>query len=309
MGAMGLIYPDAELDLAQAASEAGILPSLSSYSSRSPADVAKACPGPKIYQVYMLADPGLACENLQLAKEHGYTAIAVTIDTAAQQARDAFERWNVFGLGGGVPWRTKLEFARHPRWLRSQRLFRDGPTDIERRAKARGMPLSPTFLDDLIRKDVTWDDVARLAASWDGPVAVKGIMRADDARRAADVGATAIIVCNHGGIPMDGAPPSLDMIADIRAEVGDAVEIIQSGGLRRGSGIAKAIALGADACMTGRPFAYGLAAGGKGGVEQVIKLFRRDYIDTMRLCGCRTIADVRRLELRFPARHVPGGSR
>jgi L-lactate dehydrogenase (cytochrome) len=304
MGALGVIDPDAELDLARAAHDAGILFALSGYSSRSLEEVAKVCPGPKIFQVYMLSDKGLAAEYLQLAKLHGYSGIAITVDTAAQQRRDPFERWNVFGVGGPTPWHTKLSFARHPRWLARQRRVKGPSTDVERRAALRGTPMGPDFHENLIRKDVGWNEIASVAAAWNGPVAVKGVLTVEDARRAVNAGATAIVVCNHGGIIMDGAPPTLELVGEIRAALGDKIEIIQSGGLRRGDGIAKAIALGADACMTGRPFAYGLAAGGQAGAAHVTNLFRRDFADIVRLCGCRDIDEVRQISLRDREGHA-----
>lgn len=300
MGGLGMIDPDAEYELAKATSEAGIMFSLSSYSTRSLEEVAKVCPGPKLFQVYMLADEDLAEEYLRLAKVHGYSGIAVTLDTAAQQIRDPFQRWNVYGVGGGIPLKTKLAFARHPRWVHRQRELKGLLTDVERRSLERGATLGPTFHEELIRKNVEWEDIRRLAVRWGGPLAVKGVLTVEDARKAADAGATAIIVCNHGGIIMDGAPPTLDLIADIRAAVGDNMEVIQSGGLRRGSGIAKALALGASACMTGRPLAYGIAAGGKQGAAHVISLLRKDFEDVMKLCGCRTIAEARAMMLRMP---------
>jgi L-lactate dehydrogenase (cytochrome) len=301
MGALGVIDPDAELDLARAASEAGVLFTLSHCSTRSLEDVARVCPGPKLFQVYMLSDKGLASEYLELAKAHGYLGIAITVDTAAQQRRDAFERWNVFGVGGRTPLKTTLSFARHPRWLRRQRKLKGLWTDVERRALLRGASGGPAFHQGLIRKDAGWDEIAAVTARWNGRVAVKGILTVPDARRAVDAGATAIVVCNHGGVIMDGAPPTLELVGEMRAALGEKIEIIQSGGLRRGNGIAKAIALGADACMTGRPFAYGLAAGGQRGAAHVIRLLRRDFEDIMRLCGCRNIDDVRQISLRLPS--------
>ena len=154
MGGLGMIDPDAELQLAKAASDAGVMFCLSSYSARPLEEVAKVCTGPKMFQVYMLADDGLAREYLGLAKDHGYGAIAITLDTAAQQVRDAFQRWNVYGMGGGIPLSTKLAFARHPRWIRRQRLLRGAMTDVERRVRARGEVIGPTFYEEMIRKDV-----------------------------------------------------------------------------------------------------------------------------------------------------------
>lgn len=300
MGGLGMIDPDSELELAKAASDAGILFVLSSYSTRSLEQVAAVSTGPKIFQVYMLADEGLGEEYLRLAAEHRYNGIAITLDTAAQQTRDPFQRWNVFGMGGGIPLKTKLAFARHPGWVRRQKVLGGISTDVERRTLARGGTLGPTFHEEMIRKDVGWDDIAKIAKKWSGPIAVKGVLSAEDARRAVDSGATAIMVCNHGGIVMDGAPPTLDLVEQIKATVGSGIEVIQSGGLRRGAGIAKALALGADAVMTGRPFAYGLAAGGGEGAAHVIGLLRKDFEDMVKLCGCRSIAEVQAMTLRNP---------
>lgn len=301
MGGMGMIHAEAELALARAASKAGILFGLSAYSSLSMEQIADACPGPKMFQLYLMSDRGLTNELISIAKEKGFNGLAVTMDVAAQPDREPVSRWNSFGLEGGIPMSTKIEVARHTAWLRNQKALGGVLTDVERRVRAKGGAVGPDFYVTLNRNDFTWVDVAAVAKAWNGPLAAKGVLCADDAKRAVDAGATTIIICNHGGIALDDVAATLSMVEEIVAAVGDKIDVIQSSGLRRGGGIAKALALGAKACMTGRPFAYGAAAGMESGVSHVIELFRRELQDAMKLCGAADTAAAKDIELRIKA--------
>jgi len=137
---------------------------------------------------------------------------------------------------------------------------------------------------------VTWDDLKWIRQAWNGPIVIKGIHTGEDARRAVDIGADALVVSNHGGRQLDRVPPSLQVLPEVVAAVGDRIEVLLDGGIRRGSDIVKALCLGARAVMIGRAYAYGLGAAGSAGVERIIDILRADMIRTLKLLGCPSIA-------------------
>ena len=152
-----------------------------------------------------------------------------------------------------------------------------------------------------IASPARWEDFAWLREQWDGPIAAKGLLTADDARRAVDAGVDAVVVSNHGGRQLDSVAPSMAALVEVVAAVGDQVEVLVDGGVRRGADVVKAVALGAKAAMVGRAWAYGLAAAGRPGVDRVIALLRQDIDRTMRLAGAATVADIDRTLVRVPA--------
>jgi L-lactate dehydrogenase (cytochrome) len=157
-------------------------------------------------------------------------------------------------------------------------------------AAARGLAME--YVNQQFDRSVGWEDAAWLARLWDGPFVIKGILSADDARRAADIGATAVWVSNHGGRQLDGTVAPVDCIQSIRKALGDHFEIVVDGGIRRGTHVLKALALGADACALGRPCLYGLAAGGEKGVAHALKLLRDELQRAMALSGCAAMSDI-----------------
>jgi L-lactate dehydrogenase (cytochrome) len=159
-----------------------------------------------------------------------------------------------------------------------------------------------SYINDQLDRTVTWDDAAWLAEQWDGPFVIKGLQTAEDAKRAVDAGASAIMISNHGGRQLESAPAPVDCIVPIRAAVGDSLELIVDGGVRRGTHIIKALALGANACSTGRGYLWGLSAGGQKGVERALELYRSELLRDMALLGCTKISDI---NAEF-VRHVAG---
>jgi L-lactate dehydrogenase (cytochrome) len=148
---------------------------------------------------------------------------------------------------------------------------------------------------------VTWEDLEWIRRAWDGPIVIKGIHTRDDARRAVDVGANALVVSNHGGRQLDSVPPTLRILPEVVASVGDQVEVLLDGGIRRGSDIVKALCLGARAVMAGRAYAYGLGAAGGAGVARAIEILRADLIRTLKLLGCPSVAELDRFYVDTPA--------
>jgi L-lactate dehydrogenase (cytochrome) len=187
-------------------------------------------------------------------------------------------------------------FATHPYWTMHLALNPDFELkNVAHRVGELGKMGTTSliaYVNEQLDQTVTWEDAAWLAAQWDGPFVIKGIQTAEDARRAVDAGASAIMISNHGGRQLEATPAPVDCIQPIRAAVGDALELIVDSGVRRGTHIIKALALGADACSTGRGYLYGLAAGGQDGVERALEIYRSELQRSMALLGCTQIGDI-----------------
>ena len=293
-GMSRLFHHGKELAVARAAAKSGTLYTLSTLATTSLEDVAKATTGPKMFQIYILKDRGLTSEFVQRCKAAGYDALCLTVDmpVAGNRERDKVTGMTMppkFGLG------SLLNFAMHPGWSLNFLRHPDFRlANVVHRVDALGggtMPLIE-YVNSQFDRSVTWDDVAWLAKQWNGPFVVKGIQAVDDVRKARDAGATAVMISNHGGRQLDGAPAPIDCVAPIRDAVGDGLELIVDGGIRRGTHVIKALALGANACSIGRGYLYGLAAGGEAGVARSLSLLRAEIERDMALLGLRDIAAI-----------------
>ncbi len=290
--AMGrLFHHVGEPAVARAANRIGTMYSLSSMSTTSIEEAAEATSGPKMFQVYVFKDRGLNREFVQRCKDSGYHALALTVDVPVAGNR---ERDIVTGMT--IPPKltlaSLLDFAMHPRWVWNY--FTSPPLELSNvrdRIKG-GVTTLVTFFDDQLDRTVDWDDAAWMIEEWGGPFAIKGILSAADAIRAAEIGATAVIVSNHGGRQLDTSPAPIEVLPEIVDAVGDRLEVILEGGVRRGVHILKALALGATAVSFGRPYLYALGAGGEAGVDQVLDFFRTDLERDMRLLGCRSVEEI-----------------
>jgi L-lactate dehydrogenase (cytochrome) len=297
-GMSRLFHPDAELAVARAAAAAGTMYTLSTVATESIESVARVSSGPRMFQIYVLRDAGLNSEFIQRCKEAGYTALCLTVDVPAGGNRENDRR-----TGMAIPpqftWRSKLSFALHPLWSLAQL---QGPAfdlpNVSQHAGATDMAGLMDYVFSQFDPSVTWDDAERMIAEWDGPFAIKGVLSAEDAKRAADIGASAVIVSNHGGRQLDGVPGTLDALPAIADAAGDRLEVLLDGGIRRGTDVLKALALGAKACMIGRPYIYGLSVGGEAGVARALEIFREELIRDHALLGCLRPADVQRTHLR-----------
>ena len=290
--AMGRLFHHAgEPAVARAAERAGTMYSLSSMSTTSIEEAAEATSGPKMFQVYVFKDRGINREFVQRCKDSGYHALALTVDVPVAGNR---ERDIVTGMT--IPPKLTLaslfDFAMHPRWVCNY--FTRPPLELANvrdRIKG-GVTTLVTFFNDQLDRTVNWDDAAWMIEELGGPFAIKGILSAEDAVRAAEIGATAVVVSNHGGRQLDTSPAPIEVLPEIVDAVGDRLEIILEGGVRRGVHILKALALGAKAVSFGRPYLYALGAGGEAGVDQVLEFFRTDLERDMRLLGCRNVKEI-----------------
>lgn len=288
--------PAGELAVAAAAARAGLPYTLSTLATRSIEEVAAVSDGPKWFQVYMWRDRGLVKELIDRARGAGYEALMLTVDTAVFGNRERDVRRG-FTLPPRIGWKTLLDGALHPSWTLA--FARSEPIRFANvTGAAVGDGSSAVTLAEYTNRQfdpsVTWHDIDWLRDQWSGPIVVKGIQCVDDARIAADVGVEAIALSNHGGRQLDGSPAPLTLVGSVADAVGTRVEIICDGGVRRGSDIVKAVALGARACTVGRAYLYGLAAGGGRGVEVALDLLDAGVRRTMALLGCASVDDLDR---------------
>ena len=288
--------PPGELAVARAAARYGIPYTLSTLSTRSIEEVAAASTGSKWFQVYVWRDRALLTEMLQRAEAAGYEAIVITVDTAVLGRRERDVRRG-FSLPPKIGPGTLVDGVLHPGWTWS--FVRAEPIAFANViGRSVGDGSDPVSLADYINTQfdpsLSWRDVEWFRDRWPGKVVLKGIQTVDDARLAADAGVDAIALSNHGGRQLDGAPPPIELVAPVAEAVGGRTEIYCDGGVRRGSDIVKAVALGATACMAGRAYLYALGAGGERGVDHLLDLLDGGVRRTMALAGCRTIGDLDR---------------
>jgi L-lactate dehydrogenase (cytochrome) len=303
VGSARFFYPRGEEVAARAAGEAGTIYSLSTLSGCAVRDVKAATRGPVWYQLYLVGGRDVALGALERAGQCGSSALIVTIDTPVAGQRERDLRNGAKELVSGTTFTTLphlFQFLSRPRWLAAW--LRDGglmkfPNIV---LKDGPMPYADVGAA-LAQSMVRWDDFDWIREAWRGPVVVKGVHTADDARRAADRGAAAVVVSNHGGRQLDGVAPTLRVLPEVVAAVGGQCEVLLDGGIRRGSDVVKALCLGARAVLVGRPYAYGLGAAGGAGVTRAIEILRADIIRTMQLLGCATLADLDRSFVEAPA--------
>ena len=293
-GMSRLFHHSAEPAVARAAAGAGTIYSLSTMATTRLEDIACATGGPKMFQVYLFKDKGLTAEFVQRCVAARYDALCLTIDTplAGNRERDRVTGMEMpprFTLG------SLLSFASHPGWSLAYLLNPDFEIkNVAHRVEAfEGKSISLIdYVNNQFDRTVGWDDVASLRALWPGPFVVKGVQSVADARRAVGAGASAIMISNHGGRQLDGTMAPVDLVPRIRNAVGDGVELIVDGGVRRGSHVLKALALGANACSLGRAYLYGLAAGGEAGVSRALSLLTEEISRNMALLGATRVSEI-----------------
>jgi len=303
-GASKLFHREGELAVARAAAKFGTIYSLSTLGTTTIEDAAAATDGPKLFQLYIFKDRGLTREWLQRCQDSGYVALALTADTPVAGNR---ERDFVHGFSADPRSRVRqaLSFARHPGWL--ARAFLKKDLDMvnitSSAAAARALEAGARqFIDDELERSLTWKDVEWLRSHWNGALVIKGVQTVEDCRKAADSGATAVMLSNHGGRQLESAPAPVDCIAAVADALRDRLEIICDGGIRRGTHVVKALALGANACSIGRGYLYALAAGGQAGVERALGLLHTEVERTLALVGCNSVSKLGRSYIRQRAR-------
>jgi L-lactate dehydrogenase (cytochrome) len=304
VGYSRLMHPEGEIAAARAAGTAGTGYILSTISGHKLENVKAASQGPVWFQLYLLGGRGAAEGSLDRARRAGFSALVITVDTPVAGLRERDPRNGMKELLGTSPF-AKIPYLPnilgHPRWLASF-LLDGGVPDLENVVVPGKGPMPLTDVGAALSEStVTWEDLRWIRELWPGPIVVKGLLTGDDARRAANEGAAAVVVSNHGGRQLDSVSPTLRALPEVVAAVNGQIEVLMDGGIRRGADIVKAICLGAHGVLIGRAYAYGLAAAGQPGVARAIEILRSDMERTLRLLGCPSIAALDRSYIDVPS--------
>jgi heme/flavin dehydrogenase (mycofactocin system) len=302
------VHPDGEVGVARGAADAGTAVGLSSFASMAVEDVVAANPK-TFFQMYWVGDRDSNLERLERARRAGAKALIMTLDWSFSNGRDWGSPWIPERLDLRAIVRYAPQGAVRPRWVFDY--LRNGSLpDLTVPNMARPGGPSPTFFEAygqwMQTPPPSWSDIAWLREQWDGPFLVKGVMRSDDARKAVDIGATAISVSNHGGNDLDGVPASIRALPAVVDAVGDQVEVLLDGGIRRGNDVVKALALGAKAVMIGRAYLWGLAANGTPGVKNVFDILRGGIDSALLALGKASINELTPDDVILPADFTRG---
>jgi len=301
-GMPGMLWPHGALAAARAADQAGVGFCLSTMSTSTIEEVSKAVRKPMWFQLYLMRDRGLAKSMIERAKAARCGALVLTVDLALQGQRDR-DVHNGLTIPLKLRLSTLMDFALHPRWVWG---FVTGPNVTVANFIGTGhgndMFTIAEFVNSQFDQSVTWKDIEWAKSLWGGPLALKGILNPEDARLAAEHGVDAIIVSNHGGRQLDGARSAVSALPDVVDAVDGRMEVILDGGVRRGTDVIKALALGAKACMIGRPFLYGLASMGGTGVGRALQILRNELDVGLALIGRASVRDLDRSALTWASR-------
>ena len=302
-GLTRMFHPGAEGAVARAASRHGVAYALSTMGTTRIEDWAADFVGPRVFQIYVFKDRGLTAEFVERCKAAGVQGLALTVDTPVAGNRERDHR-NGLSLPPRLTLGSIASFACHPMWSLSAltgRKFELANVSHRVDGLTRGSMSLFDYIGAQFDRSLTWKDVEWLASVWGGPLSIKGVMTPEDAKRAVASGATGVMLSNHGGRQLDEAPAPVDQITAVRDALGDAPEIICDGGIRRGADVVKALALGADGVSIGRPYLYGLAAGGEAGVDRALTLLRAEFERALALSGINDIAAIQSRHLRSAA--------
>ncbi|MFA6265484.1 MAG: alpha-hydroxy acid oxidase [Pseudolabrys sp.] len=294
-GLTGLMHGDGEMLAARAAEAAGIRFTLSTMSICSIEDVRGATKGPFWFQLYVFKDRGFSEEVIERAKTAGCTALFVTVDLPMRGQRHC-DLKNGLTVPPRLTARNALNIMTKPAWLASVLMGKRksfGNVDHYLRNKGN-IWAAGRWGGDNFDTSLSWKDIAWIRKRWPGKLVIKGILDAEDAKRAADEGAEAIVVSNHGGRQLDGTPGTITVLPHVAEAVGDRLEVFLDGGIRGGQDVLKALALGAKGCMIGRAYLYGLAAMGEAGVAKALSLIREELRVSMSLTGVKNIGEISR---------------
>jgi L-lactate dehydrogenase (cytochrome) len=296
-----LFHHEGEYAVGAAAEKYGTWFGISSLATAGIEDIAARISTPKMFQLYYHKDKGLTNSMIERCKEADFDAIALTVDTIVGGNR---ERDLVTGFTSPprLTPRSVLSFATHPSWTMNY-LFRDkfelsNLKDYVDEGTNVSLSVSEYF-STMLDQSMDWAAAEQVRKHWGKEFCLKGVMSVDDARRAADIGATAIMVSNHGGRQLDGSRTPFDQLAEIVDAVGDKIDVICDGGIQRGTHVLKALSVGAKACSGGRLYLYALAAAGQAGVEKTLSNFQAEIERGMKLMGARSVSDLGRANLRF----------
>jgi len=296
-----LFHYDGERAVGAAAEKFGTLFGISSLGPVSIEEIGSTIRTPKIFQLYVHKDKELTWSMIDRCKAAGFEALTLTVDTIVGGNRER-DLHTGFTTPVRLNWRSVLSFMAHPAWafnyFTHERFELSQLKGYVKEGTSVAVSVAEYF-NTMLDQSMDWNTAAEIAKYWGGPFALKGVMSADDARRAVDIGAAAVIISNHGGRQLDGCRSPFDQLAEIVDAVGDQIDVICDGGIRRGTHVLKALSVGAKACSGGRAYLYALAAAGQPGVERALGLLRDEIERGMKLMGCRTVSELNRDNLRY----------
>jgi L-lactate dehydrogenase (cytochrome) len=302
------VHPAGEIGVARGAADAGTAVGLSTFASHAVEDVVAANPK-TFFQMYWVGDRDGILARVDRARRAGAKAMIITLDWSFSNGRDWGSPWIPERLDRKAILRYAPQGAVRPRWVLDY-LRHGSLPDLTVPNMARPGQPAPTFFEaygEWMQTPLpTWADIAWLREQWDGPFLVKGVMRPDDARRAVDIGATAVSVSNHGGNDLDGVPATIRALPAVVDAVGGQVEVLLDGGIRRGNDVVKALALGANAVMIGRAYLWGLAANGPAGVKNVFDILGAGIDSALLALGKASIEDLNPDDVILPADFTRG---
>ena len=296
-----LFHHEGEIGVAKAAEKFGTMFGISSLGTASIEEISNLVKTPKLFQLYVHKDKGLNKALIERCKESNFEAMAVTVDTAVGGNRER-DLYTGFTIPMKLKLNSVLSFMLHPKWTVDYFTKPKWELSNLKDHINEGTTVMTTIGDyftKMLDNSMSWKDVENINKEWGRQFAIKGVMSVDDAKKAVDVGASAIMVSNHGGRQLDGSRSPFDQLAEIVDAVGDKLDVICEGGIHRGTHMLKALSLGAKACSGGRLYLYALAAAGQPGVERALELYKSELVRDMKLMGCTKISDLNRNNLRF----------
>ena len=289
-----LYHHEGERASAKAAEKMGTIFGTSTMATVSIEEIAKVNKGPKLFQLYIHKDRGLTDNLLERCKKAGFSSMCLTVDTVVAGNRER-DRRTGFTTPPKLTLGSFLSFALHPGWTINN-LAREKfklANIIHMTEKGSSIDKSVIdYINEQFDPAMNWKDAEYCVKKWNGPFALKGVMSVEDAKKAIDIGCTAVMISNHGGRQLDGSRAPFDQLAEIVDAVGDKIEVILDGGVRRGTHVLKALSLGAKACCFGKGYLFALAAGGQKGVEKILENMKTEINRDMKLMGCKNISEL-----------------
>ena len=296
-----LYHHDGDKASARAAEKFGTFYSMSTMATSSIEEIANISGGPKLFQLYIHKDQGLTDNLIDRCKSSGFKAMCLTVDTVVAGNRERDHRWG-FTTPPKLTLKSLMSFAMHPKWAFNYLTHKKFELANVSHWTKKGSSIAKgvmEYINEQYDPAMSWKDAEYVIKKWGGPFALKGVMSIEDAKRAVDIGASAIMLSNHGGRQLDGSRSPFDQLAEIVDAVGDKLDVICEGGIHRGTHMLKALSLGAKACSGGRLYLYALAAAGQAGVERALEKYKSELVRDMKLMGCTKISDLNRSNLRF----------
>ena len=296
-----LFHHEGDKASARAAEKFGTFYSMSTMATSSIEEISNISDGPKMFQIYIHKIKGLTDNLIDRCKSSGFKSMCLTVDTVTAGNRERDHKWG-FTTPPKLTLKSILSFMMRPKWtfnyLRHEKFQLTNVKDFtkKRSSIAKGVM---EYINEQYDPAMSWKDAEYCIKRWGGPFAIKGLMSVEDAKRAVDIGASAILLSNHGGRQLDGSRSPFDQLPAIKDAVGDKLEIILDGGVRRGTHVLKALSLGATACSFGKGFLFALGAGGQKGVETILQRMRDEIRRDMILLGCKSIKELNKNKIAY----------